>query len=212
MINELIQVFDVAMDAPVATRYGIAMGRPAVVQVNGAEHTIVVNDKNGPMSYWRVDTVRSNTKNTYTPRGGVQYTVPLRVVLVLKKDCAVHELLTTMGSRLRGAVRAAKQALDVMLVETPSITEVTNVGKQEGVDRVPLQHIIVALDITVLITSSVHCLPTCGEAPDILCALLAKASDQQIADCLGGRLQVLCATIPVQTGAYSNGYSNGYDI
>lgn len=199
MIEHLITIFDAAADAPVATRHGIAMGKPPMVQVDGADHKLLFRDQDGPFSYWRRGNVTSSPANTFSINSGARFSVPLRLVLVLRKDCGVHTLLTSITSRLRGSVRDARAALGVIGVEFASMSEQTeDVAQQEGVSKIPLQRLVVAIDMTVTVITSTSCLPSCGEPVDILCKFIDRATNAQIVACLGDRLEEICGDAPVE--------------
>lgn len=194
MIDALLDIFNVALDAPVSKRHGVATGNPPRVWVGGKEYAPASNDKDGLWSYWRVGTIQTQPENAYKGCRSFKHVIPLRYVILVDSGCGYSGLMTTLGTRIRNSLKEARLAIGAELMSVMSMSSTfEGVDKQEGVD-VRLGKVLLAIDFTLSVSGD--CMPTCGDPVNILCVLIGRATDGEIIECLGERINAICTEQP----------------
>jgi hypothetical protein len=202
MITELLTITDAAYGGslPVTTRHLFAQiinGVPAVHNGSG-QFTPVANDLNGSWSYQRF---RGNIEVTPSqlsgdPCAGVRMLIPLRIVALLPRDTCIADAQVVAAS-LRGASKAVKIATGAQSVSVDRVT--WNVAENASAEfnpapQIPTTKALLIIDLTVTVEASQACISEC-EPTDVVCAIIAKASNAKVVECLGTeRVNQICNT------------------
>ena len=99
MIEQLIDLFDASVTAPVATRHGLAIlsNDGPMRQTGQGQYTPIVVDNEGPFSYWRIGDIKSSPYDLFTCGMGALQQVPRRLVLLLPNECGQRDILLAAG-------------------------------------------------------------------------------------------------------------------
>jgi hypothetical protein len=204
MIAQIIDVLNVAAETlPVDTRHGwaqIVQGQPAV-HVGGGDWQPVANDLNGSWSYVRINgQARVEPTDIGDPCSGVRVRLPFRLVALLdRSECAeLPGLLVQTAGSIRQARKQFVQASGAYRVNMSSILwQIDDFATQEfqPLPIVPSYRVLVAIDIIMEVDAAEGCFEGCGELTDVVCAIIAKASNAKVVKCLGTeRVNQICNT------------------
>jgi hypothetical protein len=206
MIAELIDVLNVAAGTlPVDTRHGwaqIVAGQPAV-HTGGGQWVPVANDLNGTWSYIRINgQARVEPTDIGEPCSGVRVRLPFRLVALLNRsECAeLPGLLVQTAGSIRQARRQFVTASGAYQVVLSNILwQIDDFVNQEfqPTPIVPSDRVLVALDIIMEVDGREDCFEVCGELTDVVCAIITKASNAKVVECLGpDRVAEICDSTP----------------
>lgn len=203
MIEPIITILDAATEnLPIDTRHGLASivgGQPGIYAGNG-DFVPVVNDLNGSWSYYAITgTMRAERRDIGEPCAGLRVSVPLRLVMLLSRpDCGdLTGLLMQAAGQIREARKVAAQAVGAKRVSFDS-TGIQIDAKDLGSVIIPTGKVLVAMDINVNIEAAESCFQAC-EVTSVLCALISKASNAQVVECLGPeRVAQICDSEPIE--------------
>jgi len=194
MIAELISILNTAAETlPVDTRHGWAQlveGRPRV-HVGSGQWVDVANDLNGSWSYVRVNgQARVEPVDIGEPCSGVKVRIPFRLVALV--DRSACDELPGLLVQTAGSIRQAKKqfitASRAVRVGFPSISwQVGGFESQEfqPVPNIPTDRALVAIDVLMEVDGREDCFDGCGALTDVVCAIIARASNDKVVDCLG---------------------------
>lgn len=208
MIEPIITILDAATEnLPIDTRHGLASivgGQPGIYAGNG-DFVPVVNDLNGSWSYYAITgTMRAERRDIGEPCAGLRVSVPLRLVMLLSRpDCGdLPGLLMQAAGQIREARKVAAQAVGAKRVSFDS-TGIQIDAKDLGSVIIPTGKVLVAMDINVNIEAAESCFQAC-EVTSVLCALISKASNAQVVECLGPeRVAQICDSPVVPCGPFT---------
>lgn len=169
MIAALLDILKTAITLPVQTKHGMAQiiaGLPHV-HVGAGQWKPVAVDSDGAWSYFRIiGQAQVQSADIGEPCAGMGMTMTLRYVALLERS-ACGELpgaLVGATGAIRGSSRAIRTAIGATKVDFTSIRfGIDEVAKQEfsKEPKIPLQRVLVNLDMTVYITGNESCLTTC---------------------------------------------------
>lgn len=169
MIAQLVDILKGAIGLPVQTKYGIAQiieGVPSVHVGNGQWKPIAI-DSDGAWSYFRIiGQTQVQSADIGEPCAGIGMTMTLRYVALLERSACgeLPDALVGVTGDIRGSSRAIRTAIGATKVDFTSIRfGIDEVAKQEfsKEPKIPLQRVLVNLDMTVYITGNESCLTTC---------------------------------------------------
>lgn len=202
MIAQIIDVLNVAAETlPVDTRHGwaqIVQGQPAV-HVGAGQWVSVANDLNGSWSYVRINgQARVEPTDIGDPCSGVRVRLPFRLVALLdRSECAeLPGLLVQTAGSIRQARKQFVTASGAYRVNMSSILwQIDDFATQEfqPLPIIPSERVLVAIDIIMEVDAAEGCFEGCGELTDVVCAIIAKASNAKVVECLGpDRVAQIC--------------------
>jgi hypothetical protein len=208
MIAQLIQVLNVAAETlPVDKRYGwaqIVQGVPSV-HIEGTQWKSVVQDTNGTWSYVRINgQTRVEPVDIGEPCGGVRVRLPLRLVaLIDRSDCGeLPGLLVQTAGSIRQARKQFLAASGAYRINFASILwQIDDFATQEfqPLPQIPTNRVLVAIDVIMEVDGREDCFEGCGELTDVVCAIIAKASNAKVIECLGPTRVAQICDIPPTT-------------
>ena len=202
MIAQLIEVLNTAAQTlPVDTRHGwaqIVAGQPAV-HTGAGQWVPVAEDTSGTWSYVRMNgQARVEPIDIGEPCSGVRVRLPFRLVALLDRSACdeLPGLLVQTAGSIRMAKRQFVQASGSYRVGFSSILwQVDDFATQEfqPLPNIPTDRVLVAIDVIMEVDGSEECFQGCGELTDVVCAIIAKASNDKVVECLGiERLAQIC--------------------
>lgn len=206
MIAQIIEVLNIAAETlPVDTRYGWAQiidGRPRV-HVGAGQWVEVAQDTNGTWSYVRANgQARVEPIDIGEPCSGVKVRLPLRLVALMDRS-ACDELPGLLVQTAASIRKARKQFITVSQAVNVTFNsilwQVDGFESQEfqPVPNIPTDKALVAIDILMEIDGREDCFDGCGTLTDVVCAIIQRANNAKIAECLGpDRLAELCDVPP----------------
>jgi hypothetical protein len=195
MIEQLIGLFDAAVTAPVATKHGLAILGPdgPMKRTQAGQYTPIAVDNEAPWSYWRIGDIRSTPYDIYACSMGALQQVPLRLVMLLPNDCGQRDILLAAGRSVSATTGAAKELLGTSRVRVVGQRiAVDGVARTENISDIPLQWSLIAIDMDLEVIGTADCLVGCEEGPSVLCAVIGTASNAEVVECLGDRLNEIC--------------------
>lgn len=210
MIDALINILDSASAVvPVAKRSGLAELRPnptggtyPVKHVGAGEYQPVADDMGGTWSYWRLlnDGITSEAADVMEGCSGLRYTMRLRLVMYVARDGPCEDItkaMTTITNSVRANTRVMRTALRAVNVSVQSATLVTGgvydseFGKTGA--NIPTGKQLIAIDFALIVLGTEACILTCGDVVDLTCAIIDKASNAKVEECLGAeRIAEIC--------------------
>ena len=199
MIEQLIDLFDAAVTAPVATKHGLAILSPdgPMKRTQAGQYTPIAVDNEAPWSYWRIGDIRSTPYDIYACSMGALQQVPLRLVLLLPNDCGHRDILLAAGRSVTATTGAAKELLGAARVRVVGQRiAVDGVGQAEKTSDIPLQWSLIAIDMDLEVIGTADCLVGCGEGPSVLCSVITTATNAEVVECLGDRINEICESGP----------------
>jgi hypothetical protein len=207
MIAELIEVLNAAAGTlPVDTRHGwaqIVAGQPAV-HTGVGQWVPVANDLNGTWSYIRINgQARVEPTDIGEPCSGVRVRLPFRLVALLNRsECAeLPGLLVQTAGSIRQARRQFVTASGAYQVALSNILwQIDDFVNQEfqPTPIVPSDRVLVAIDIIMEVDGREDCFEGCGELTDVVCAIIAKASNAKVIECLGPERVAQICEAPIE--------------
>jgi hypothetical protein len=206
MIAQLIEVLNTAAQTlPVDTRHGwaqIVAGQPAV-HTGAGQWVPVAEDTSGTWSYVRMNgQARVEPIDIGEPCSGVRVRLPFRLVALLDRSACdeLPGLLVQTAGSIRMAKRQFAQASGAYRVGFSSILwQVDDFATQEfqPLPNIPTDRVLVAIDVIMEVDGSEECFQGCGELTDVVCAIIAKASNAKVVECLGpDRVAQICDIPP----------------
>ena len=195
MIEQLIDLFDAAVTAPVVTKHGLAILGPdgPMKRTQTGQYTPIAVDNDAPWSYWRIGDIRSTPYDIYACSMGALQQVPLRLVMLLPNDCGQRDILLAAGRAVTATTGAAKELLGAARVRVVGQRiAVDGVGQAEKISDIPLQWSLIAIDMDLEVIGTADCLVGCDEGPSVLCAVISTASNAEVVECLGDRVNEIC--------------------
>ena len=199
MIEQLIDLFDAAVTAPVATKHGLAILGPdgPMRRTQAGQYTPIAVDNEAPWSYWRIGDIKSSPYDIYACSMGALQQVPLRLVLLLPNDCGQRDILLAAGRSVTAATGAAKELLGAARVRVVGQRiAVDGVAQTEKISNVPLQWSLIAIDMDLEVIGTADCLVGCGDGPSVLCSVITTATNADVVECLGDRIIEICESGP----------------
>jgi hypothetical protein len=199
MIEQLIDLFDAAVTAPVATKHGLAILGPdgPMKRTQAGQYTPIAVDNEAPWSYWRIGDIKSTPYDIYACSMGALQQVPLRLVLLLPNDCGQRDILLAAGRSVTATTGAAKELLGAARVRVVGQRiAVDGVGQAEKTSDIPLQWSLIAIDMDLEVIGTADCLVGCGEGPSVLCSVITTATNAEVVECLGDRINEICESGP----------------
>lgn len=199
MIEQLIDLFDAAVTAPVATKHGLAILCPdgPMKRTQAGQYTPIAVDNEAPWSYWRIGDIRSTPYDIYACSMGALQQVPLRLVLLLPNDCGQRDILLAAGRVVTATTGAAKELLGAARVRVVGQRiAVDGVGQAEKLSDIPLQWSLIAIDMDLEVIGTADCLFGCGDGPSVLCSVITTATNAEVVECLGDRINEICESGP----------------
>jgi hypothetical protein len=199
MIEQLIDLFDAAVTAPVTTKHGLAILGPdgPMKRTQTGQYTPIAVDNEAPWSYWRIGDIKSTPYDIYACSMGALQQVPLRLVMLLPNDCGHRDILLAAGRAVSATTGAAKELLGAARVRVVGQRiAVDGVGQAEKISDIPLQWSLIAIDMDLEVIGTADCLVGCDEGPSVLCSVIATATNAEVVECLGDRINEICESDP----------------
>ena len=199
MIEQLIDLFDAAVTAPVTTKHGLAILGPdgPMKRTQTGQYTPIAVDNEAPWSYWRIGDIKSTPYDIYACSMGALQQVPLRLVMLLPNDCGQRDILLAAGRSVTATTGAAKELLGAARVRVVGQRiAVDGVGQAEKVSDIPLQWSLIAIDMDLEVIGTADCLVGCEEGPSVLCSVITTATNAEVVECLGDRINEICESGP----------------
>ena len=203
MIEQLIDLFDAAVTAPVVTKHGLAILGPdgPMKRTQTGQYTPIAVDNEAPWSYWRIGDIKSTPYDIYACSMGALQQVPLRLVLLLPNDCGQRDILLAAGRSVTATTGAAKELLGAARVRVVGQRiAVDGVSQTEKITNVPLQWSLIAIDMDLEVIGTADCLVGCGEGPSVLCSVITTSTNAEVVECLGDRINEICGSGPCDPG------------
>ena len=217
MIGAIIQVLDAVaagrLSAP--ARNGLCelipveSGTAPAKYVGGDSWQIISVDSGGDWSYWRLtDRIReARDERMASCDTIITATHSLRLVTLISREVCDSAIDTARAaaSDMRKASRTVRDATGAMTAEIAvsgidADSARVYAAEFKGVGgAIPAGKMLVAIDMVVAITGREECFGDCGNPIDPTCAVIATASDANVAECLGGRLDEICDNAPCPT-------------
>jgi hypothetical protein len=196
ILNEAVTALPVGVRVPFAE---VIDGIPSL-HAGGGQFVPVINDLSGGVSYWRANGAQSVAKLDRSSACGdaVRVSVPLVLVALVRRDqCdAPDELLNTAAHQVNASLRAVRDSiLGAFGARVGGMSLGVDVARTSEVRDfiVPASLVVLTLSLTVSVDLSAECLDPCGEPYDLLCALIANASNAKVEECLGPeRVEEIC--------------------
>lgn len=201
MIEQLIDLFDAAVTAPVVTKHGLAiLGTDGPLRrTQTGQYTPIAVDNDAPWSYWRIGDIKSSPYDIYACSMGALQQVPLRLVMLLPNDCGQRDILLAAGRAVTATTGAAKELLGAARVRVVGQRiAVDGVGQAEKISDIPLQWSLIAIDMDLEVIGTADCLVGCGDGPSVLCSVITTATNAEVAECLGDRVNDICDSTPCE--------------
>lgn len=201
MIERLIDLFDATVAAPVATKHGLAiLGTDGPLRrTQTGQYTPIAVDNDAPWSYWRIGDIKSSPYDIYACSMGALQQVPLRLVMLLPNDCGQRDILLAAGRAVTATTGAAKELLGAARVRVVGQRiAVDGVGQAEKISDIPLQWSLIAIDMDLEVTGTADCLVGCGDGPSVLCSVITTATNAEVVECLGDRVNEICDSTPCE--------------
>lgn len=201
MTEQLIDLFDAAVTAPVVTKHGLAiLGTDGPLRrTQTGQYTPIAVDNDAPWSYWRIGDIKSSPYDIYACSMGALQQVPLRLVMLLPNDCGQRDILLAAGRAVTATTGAAKELLGAARVRVVGQRiAVDGVGQAEKISDIPLQWSLIAIDMDLEVIGTADCLVGCGDGPSVLCSVITTATNAEVVECLGDRLNEICDSTPCE--------------
>ena len=199
MIEQLIDLFDAAVTAPVVTKHGLAILGPdgPMKRTQTGQYTPIAVDNEAPWSYWRIGDIKSTPYDIYACSMGALQQVPLRLVVLLPNDCGQRDILFAAGRAVSATTGAAKELLGAARVRVVGQRiAVDGVGQAEKISDIPLQWSLIAIDMDLEVIGTADCLVGCEDGPSVLCSVITTATNADVVECLGDRINEICESGP----------------
>lgn len=211
MIAQIIEV----LDAVAGNRLG-APARHGLVELQNVEGgtapakylgegnwTIISIDQGGDWSYWRLtEKIKEKNAGFDACNGLITADHHLRLVTLVSRGLCdpVADVSRAAASDMRVASREVRIATgasiaDIIVqgVDVDSSRVYAGEFKGAGFGTIGPDKALVAIDLIVRITGKEACFNVCGEPLDLTCALIEKASNAKVEECLGEeRLAEIC--------------------
>ena len=192
-----------------ATRHGLCElvavdGGTAPAKYGGGDSWNVVSiDTGGDWSYWRLtERIGESRDDRFQACHIITATFSLRLVtLVSRAVCdPAPDVARAAASDMRQASATVRSATNSSLVEIEVRGIDTDTARVYGVEfrgagfgTVPPGKMLIAIDVVVRVTGTEDCFGVCGDALDLTCALIQKASNAKVEECLGAeRINEIC--------------------
>lgn len=199
MIEQLIDLFDASVTAPVVTKHGLAiLGNDGPLKrTQAGQYTPIAVDNEAPWSYWRIGDIKSTPYDIYACSMGALQQVPLRLVMLLPNDCGQRDILLAAGRAVTATTGAAKELLGAARVRVVGQRiAVDGVGQAEKISDIPLQWSLIAIDMDLEVIGTADCLVGCEDGPSVLCSVITTATNAEVVECLGDRINEICESGP----------------
>lgn len=213
MIGKIIDALS-AVSPEVGRRFGLCEKRGDTVfqYVGGGNGEQINVDQNGTWSYFRITgRITRKRDNTYRACDGWLYALPIRYVLVTRRDgsqCSGDQgILSASASFIsaRRAIERSLSALNVIIqrsdVETDSARAFAN---EVGQGAAPLEIVFQYADLSIEILLDHECVDFCGPSGSILCELIRGATIPQIQACLTDQQITALCDLDCEDGAITN--------
>lgn len=184
MIDALVDILNEAIGLNVQTKHGLAQliqGRPHV-HVGDGQWRPIAQDTDGAWSYFRINgQMGVDSADIGLPCAGVSATVPLRYVALLNRsECdELPGMMVSIAGDIRGTSGAVKAAIGAVRVAFPSIRpsiDEATVQELGSEVNVPLNRVLVTLDITAQIVGEDSCLTSCNYQRPVPCGTISGGS------------------------------------
>jgi hypothetical protein len=164
----------------------------------------VANDLNGTWSYIRINgQARVEPTDIGEPCSGVRVRLPFRLVALLNRsECSeLPGLLVQTAGSIRQARKQFVTASGAYQVALSNILwQIDDFVNQEfqPTPIVPSDRVLVAIDIIMEVDGREDCFEGCGELTDVVCAIIAKASNAKVVECLGPERVAQICEAPIE--------------
>ena len=196
ILNESVTAIPVGERVPFAE---VIDGVPTVHAGNG-QFTPVIGDASGGVSYWRANGAQQVQQMDKLAACGdaVRISVPLALVAFVRREqCdAPDALLNSAAHQINASLRFIRDSIQgAFAVNASSMTLGIDLARTSEIKDfvVPSSLAVLTLAAVIHIDASPACLDQCGEPYDLLCAMIARASNNRVAGCLGPvRVSEIC--------------------
>lgn len=210
MLDRIIDLLDTATAAPVVTKHGLVQLRPTPSKhTGGGQWLKIATDQDAPWSYWRLlGPVRRAPVESFTAAPNNLYTFPLRMVLLVGADECGPDKLFAIAESLRQLKRISKAVGAIALGGNATALHPSLNPAGEGLKSIPLQRVLMGIDITVSVTMDASCMDLCE---DLTCSIVRALTVAKLRECLTAEQYDELCDCGSPSGPCDPGYVQLYD-
>lgn len=210
MLDRIIDLLDTATAAPVVTKHGLVQLRPTPSKhTGGGQWLNIATDQDAPWSYWRLlGPVRRAPVESFTAAPNNLYTFPLRMVLLVGADECGPDKLFAIAESLRQLKRISKAVGAIALGGNATALHPSLNPAGEGLKSIPLQRVLMGIDITVSVTMDASCMDLCE---DLTCSIVRALTVAKLRECLTAEQYDELCDCGSPSGPCDPGYVQLYD-